>query len=327
MLSHSKTFPPKVDRRHLRRTFVPSGPIDRALWNDTIASLGELGADPGLRRAMKRAAAHIRSAHCGASLAASTAGSPPGDRLRENLAHLRGAIETTLGPLIPRDRPCALVDFPSYTNVGDSAIWVGERAVLDDLGVDVAYAADRISFRRRTLERRIGRGPILITGGGNFGDLWPAWQEFREELVTAFPRNRNRPAPPVDPFRGGRESRSAPAPRCRDIRTFVVLVRDVASLKTAREDLCVEASLCPDMAFGLPPMSRPGPPETRDPLARARGFAKAPPSAAWARPRDRRLARRARERAPVGQSPARPPGAALIPRRRTLGDQGTRNDV
>ena len=56
VLSRSKTFPPKVDRRHLRRTFVPSGPIDRALWNDTIAGLGELGADAGLRRAMKRAA-------------------------------------------------------------------------------------------------------------------------------------------------------------------------------------------------------------------------------------------------------------------------------
>lgn len=31
-------------------------PMDRALWNDTIAGLGELGADTGLRRAMKRAA-------------------------------------------------------------------------------------------------------------------------------------------------------------------------------------------------------------------------------------------------------------------------------
>lgn len=56
VLSRSKTFPPNVDRRHLRRTFVPSGPIDRALWYDTIAGLGELGADAGLRLAMKRAA-------------------------------------------------------------------------------------------------------------------------------------------------------------------------------------------------------------------------------------------------------------------------------
>ena len=40
-----------------------------------------------------------------------------------------------------------------------------------------------------------------------------------------------------------------------------MLVRDLASLKTAREDLCIEASLCPDMAFGLRAWRRPGPPE------------------------------------------------------------------
>ena len=56
VLSRSKTFPPKVNRRHLRGTHVPRAPMDRALWNDTIAGLGELGADAGLRRAMKRAA-------------------------------------------------------------------------------------------------------------------------------------------------------------------------------------------------------------------------------------------------------------------------------
>ncbi|CAN5178453.1 hypothetical protein BH18ACT14_BH18ACT14_13590 [soil metagenome] len=50
---------------------------------------------------------------------------------------------------------------------------------------------------------------------------------------------------------------------------FVVLVRVLASLKTAREVLCVEASLCPDMAFGLRALRRPGPPE-RDILWLAR---------------------------------------------------------
>ena len=154
-------------------------------------------------------------------------------------------------PLIPRDRPCALVDFPNYTNVGDSAIWVGERAVLDHLGIEVAYTADRISFRRRTLERRIGRGPILINGGGNFGDLWPAWQEFREELVTAFPKNPIIQLPQSIHF-AATENLDRARAALQGHPDFVVLVRDLASLKTAREDLCVEASLCPDMAFGLP---------------------------------------------------------------------------
>jgi hypothetical protein len=55
-LSRSKTFPPKINRRHLRHVNVPRTLIDRALWNDSIADLGELGADTGLLRAMKRAA-------------------------------------------------------------------------------------------------------------------------------------------------------------------------------------------------------------------------------------------------------------------------------
>jgi pyruvyl transferase EpsO len=174
-----------------------------------------------------------------------------------NLAQLRGTIETTLGVVIPSDRPCALVDFPSYTNVGDSAIWVGERVVLDHLGVEVAYAADRTSFQRRTLERRIGRGPILINGGGNFGDLWPAWQEFREELVTMFPKNPIVQLPQSIHF-GASENLERARTALQGHPDFVVLVRDLASLQTAREDLGLEASLCPDMAFGLLSMSCPG---------------------------------------------------------------------
>ena len=30
-------------------------------------------------------------------------------------------------------------------------------------------------------------GPIFIHGGGNFGDLWAAHQEFRERVLERFP--------------------------------------------------------------------------------------------------------------------------------------------
>ena len=87
---------------------VPSGPIDRALWNDSIASFGELGADAGLPCAMKRAA----GPHPLRALRPSQPGQAP-DHLQvtgfeNNLADLRGAIEKTLGPLIPlRSALCA----------------------------------------------------------------------------------------------------------------------------------------------------------------------------------------------------------------------------
>ena len=177
-----------------------------------------------------------------------------------NLADLRGTIEKTLGAVIPRDRPCALVDFPNHTNVGDSAIWLGARTVLGTLGIDVAYTADRTSFRRRTLERRVGRGPILINGGGNFGDLWPGCQTFREELVSGFPKNPIIQLPQSIHFRATENLERVRA-ALRGHGDFVVLVRDVASLKTAQEDLQLEASLCPDMAFALRPAGRSERPE------------------------------------------------------------------
>jgi hypothetical protein len=56
VLSRSKTFPTKLDRRHLRRLDVPRAPMNRAQWKDTVEGLEELGADSGLLRDMKRAA-------------------------------------------------------------------------------------------------------------------------------------------------------------------------------------------------------------------------------------------------------------------------------
>ena len=53
----------------------------------------------------------------------------------ELLARLSRTIDATLRPLIPPDRPVALIDFPQYPNVGDSAIWLGALAVLDRLGL------------------------------------------------------------------------------------------------------------------------------------------------------------------------------------------------
>ena len=33
----------------------------------------------------------------------------------------------------------ALLDFPRYRNVGDSAIWLGERRLLTEIRVETAY--------------------------------------------------------------------------------------------------------------------------------------------------------------------------------------------
>ena len=41
-------------------------------------------------------------------------------------SHYKNLIHRVLGPPIPEGAPVALFDFPNYSNVGDSAIWLGE---------------------------------------------------------------------------------------------------------------------------------------------------------------------------------------------------------
>jgi exopolysaccharide biosynthesis predicted pyruvyltransferase EpsI len=87
---------------------------------------------------------------------------------------------------------CALLNYPDYNNIGDHLIWLGEIFYLTDvMQTKIKYTAAGISdFCGETMERQIGDGPILLTGGGNIGDLWCDHQAFREEII---PRYLNRP--------------------------------------------------------------------------------------------------------------------------------------
>jgi len=101
--------------------------------------------------------------------------------LRRLQDQLIGALEHTVG----RGTRVALVDFPNHDNVGDTAIWLGERAALRALGCEVAYVASFSSYRRSAVRRHLGgRGVVLLHGGGNFGDLWPTFHAFRDRVVA-----------------------------------------------------------------------------------------------------------------------------------------------
>ena len=42
-------------------------------------------------------------------------------------------INSVLGPLIPAGSSVVLFDFPNYSNVGDSAIWLGEEIYIKSI--------------------------------------------------------------------------------------------------------------------------------------------------------------------------------------------------
>ena len=175
---------------------------------------------------------------------------------------LGATVERTLRPLVagrPKDGVVALLDFPAHSNVGDSAIWLGELACLRALGVRrIRYSCDILTYDRAQLARRIGPGPILLHGGGNVGDLYERHQQLREAVIRAFPDNPIVQLPQSIHFR----SRDA-LERARTVfdahPDLTLLVRERRSLEMARSEFRARSQLCPDMAFCLGPLERPAP--------------------------------------------------------------------
>ncbi|HUG38769.1 MAG TPA: polysaccharide pyruvyl transferase family protein [Candidatus Limnocylindrales bacterium] len=177
----------------------------------------------------------------------------------ELIASLGRAIDRALDPLVPRGSRCALLDFPAYANVGDSAIWLGERAYLRRRGARIVYTCQHSTYSARRLARSLGDGIILLQGGGNLGDLWLQHQRLREQVIADFPRARIIQLPQSIHFRD-------PANLARVRALFephprlTVLVRDHPSLVLARDGLRTHAELCPAMTCALGPLAPPRPP-------------------------------------------------------------------
>jgi exopolysaccharide biosynthesis predicted pyruvyltransferase EpsI len=181
--------------------------------------------------------------------------SDPDEETQAAIAALAREAERVLRPLVRPGERCALLDFPNHGNVGDSAIWLGTRALLQRLGARVVYASDFLTLRAPTLRAAVGDGPIFLQGGGNLGDLWPAFQRFREEVIESFPESPIVLLPQSIHFEDRHNlARARQVFRAHDRLTL--LVRERQSLELARAQLELPATLCPDLAFGLGPLRR-----------------------------------------------------------------------
>jgi pyruvyl transferase EpsO len=195
--------------------------------------------------------------HAAISGTAAPTGAPgrrgPGDAaLLESLAR---RLRQTLDPLIPVDRPVALLDFPLTPNVGDNMIWLGAEAALAARGIRPRYVCGIRTYARAELARQLGDGTILLSGGGNLGDLYPPHQEFRERVIRDFPGNPIVQLPQTVHFDSA-DARARARAAFHGHPRLTLLVRDAPSLEVARE-LAANAALCPDMAFALGALAPP----------------------------------------------------------------------
>ncbi|MGH7580130.1 MAG: polysaccharide pyruvyl transferase family protein [Gemmatimonadales bacterium] len=154
------------------------------------------------------------------------------------------------------DAPFALVDFPDHANVGDSAIWAGTTAYFrDHRAREPRYVASVDGFSEPALRAAMPAGPIFVHGGGNFGDLWPRHQEFRERLLARFPDREIIQLPQSihfdEPSRIERTARAI----ARHGR-FRLFVRDHWSAEFAAAHFDCPVALCPDMAMFLGALDR-----------------------------------------------------------------------
>jgi exopolysaccharide biosynthesis predicted pyruvyltransferase EpsI len=157
--------------------------------------------------------------------------------------------------LVPR-QAVALVDFPNHENSGDSLIYLGELKYLKRLGVSLEYVADQSRYNPEHLRRMVPHGPILIHGGGNFGDRWIEFQEMRERVIQDFPDRDIIQLPQGIEFSAG--PRLEQAQRVLGAhKSLTLLIRDHAGVRRARELFpTADVLFCPDMAFGYGKVER-----------------------------------------------------------------------
>lgn len=168
------------------------------------------------------------------------------DWITEVREQTRHALREYIG-----DRPVVLLDIPTHMNVGDSLIWQGEREFLKSLGTQVLTEADYDSWDPSLLQQVPPETVVLLHGGGNFGDLWPRFHNFRLEVITAAQRHRVIQLPQSIHFEN-----EAAVDRTRSVLAshpdLILLLREDQSLRKAAALFPdVRTEFMPDMALGI----------------------------------------------------------------------------
>lgn len=163
---------------------------------------------------------------------------------------LKDKLLSSLRPVL-EGKKVIYLDYPLYLNLGDMLIHAGTEELFKALSVNIIK---RVSERNRKLilGSKIDRDVVLVfQGGGNFGDLYDAHQNFREEVIKAFPDNQILILPQSVHF-NDRQNLLSKRSLYSNHSNLVMCVRDLSSYEEMQNVLNKEQLLLlPDMAFVL----------------------------------------------------------------------------
>lgn len=161
-----------------------------------------------------------------------------------NVSRLKELIRTQLKPLIDSDY--VFLEIPFYVNPGDIAIWKGTIDFLSELPYKCLYTA---SLRSCDLPPITNETIILLQGGGNFGDLYPLNQQFRNSIIEQYPQNKIIVLPQTVHYNSARCVRQD-VQLMRKHKRLVICARDNRSYKFLKQfHFADDIRLVPDMAF------------------------------------------------------------------------------
>lgn len=163
---------------------------------------------------------------------------------------MQDALHSTLSDVAPEYRRFAILDYPDHSNVGDSAIYLGELALLGAIHSSGPSYVCSIRSYVDDIEATVPDGPLYLHGGGNFGDLWKNHQDFREGILQRYPDRKIIQLPQSIHFRSPKALDQC-AFAIDNHADFTLLVRDEESYAVAQTKFNCKVLMCPDSAFAL----------------------------------------------------------------------------
>jgi pyruvyl transferase EpsO len=167
----------------------------------------------------------------------------------DSLSTLKLQLKSILNLFDPKSQ-VFYIDYPVHGNIGDLLINLGTEQFFLDNQIPIQRRYSALNMRSLANLKIDEGATFLCHGGGNFGDLYPMHQNFREWWVDKFPRARIIFLPQSLHY-------SSPEAQQKSLEKIArhsnchIFVRDRESLAALHSARVTQSSMMPDMAHQL----------------------------------------------------------------------------